>query len=177
METDEQVISAVNAGDGEAFAALYLRYRDWVYGLAMRLTGNAAQAADVVQETFLYLLKKFPGFELRCSLKTFLYPVVRHIAVTIARQGRRAVSDEELMRETPAREAADAGGLQAELAAVMAGLAAEQRQVVLMRFVDDMSLAEIAEALDLPVNTVKSKLYRGLEALREDSRTRRYFLE
>ncbi|MBE0537827.1 MAG: sigma-70 family RNA polymerase sigma factor [Phycisphaerae bacterium] len=177
METDEKLIAAANAGDSEAFEALYLRYRDWVYALAMRFTGNGAQAADAVQETFLYLLKKFPGFELRCGMKSFLYPAVRHISITITRQGRRTSSDEALLAELPAPDAAEMGGSQAELAAVLETLAAEQRQVVLMRFVDDMPLADIAEALDLSLNTVKSRLYRALEALRSDSRTRRYFLD
>ena len=177
METDEELISAINAGDGEAFGALYLRYRDWVHTLAMRFTGNAAQAADVVQETFLYLLRKFPSFELRCSLKTFLYPAVRHIAAAIARQGRKAIAADDILSELPAPQSASDPADRGQLAAVMAGLAPEQRQVVLMRFVDDMTLAEIALALKLPVNTVKSRLYRGLEVLRDDPRTRRYFLE
>ncbi len=175
METDQKLIAAANSGDSQAFEMLYLRYRDWVYALAMRFTGNAAQTADVVQETFLYLLKKFPGFELRTSMKSFLYPAVRHIAVTIARQSRRTMSDEELLRQAPARQP-DVAADHEDLAAALAGLPPDQHQVVLMRFVDDMSLAESAAALDLPLNTIKARLYRALQALRDDPRTRRYFL-
>ena len=63
------------------------------------------------------------------------------------------------------------------LAAVLAGLNEAQREIVLMRFVDGMSLKEIAGALDVPLGTVKSRLHHALQALRNDRRTRDYFLE
>ena len=77
---DHQLIDAVNAGDPAAFDALYLRHRDWVASLAYRLTSDREAALDVMQETFLCLLRKFPGFRLTAKLRTFLYPVVRHLA-------------------------------------------------------------------------------------------------
>ena len=64
-----------------------------------------------------------------------------------------------------------------ELAAVLAILPEEQREVLLMRFVDDMSLQEIAVALDIPIGTVKSRLHNSLHTLRNDHRTQDYFLE
>ena len=67
--------------------------------------------------------------------------------------------------------------VRSELAAVLAVLPESQREVLLMRFVDDMSLQEIAAALNVPVGTVKSRLYHGLQTLRGDRRTRDYFFE
>ena len=67
------------------------------------------------------------------------------------------------------------GASRAELAAALGALTAEHREVVLMRFVDDMSLDEIAGALAIPPGTVKSRLHRALETLRNDPRTREYF--
>ena len=64
-----------------------------------------------------------------------------------------------------------------ELAAVLNILSVEQREVLLMRFVDDMDLKEIAAALNIPIGTIKSRLHRALETLRQDGRTRNYFLE
>jgi len=63
------------------------------------------------------------------------------------------------------------------LAAVLRILPDQQREILLMRFVDDMSLQEIAAALNIPVGTVKTRLYRALRELRDDRRTRDYFLE
>jgi RNA polymerase sigma-70 factor (ECF subfamily) len=74
--TDLELIAAANAGDAEAFERLYFRYRDWVVNLAFRFTADREMALDILQETFLYLLKKFPGFVLTCQMKSFLYPVV-----------------------------------------------------------------------------------------------------
>ena len=64
-----------------------------------------------------------------------------------------------------------------ELAAVLTSLPDEPREILLMRFVDDMSLADIATVLDIPVGTIKTKLYRALRLLHDDRRTRDYFLE
>lgn len=177
MQSDQELIDSVNKGDAEAFEALYYRYRDWVYRLAWRFTGSRDQALDVLQETFFYLLKKFPGFKLSCSMTTFLYPVVKHVALAIRRKASRTVSEDDALVEMPAPAATDGRVSRLELAAVLSGLAEEQREIVLMRFVDDMTLEELADALNIPVSTVKSRLYRGLEALRHDARTKDYFLK
>ena len=173
--TDEELVEAANRGDVAAFEALYYRYRDWVVRLAQRLTGSRHDALDVLQETFAYLLGKFPGFRLRARMTTFLYPVVKHLAVNVRRREGRYVSDEELWGTLQAPD--EPRTSRAELAEIMRALPEAQTEVVLMRFVDDMGLAEIAEALAIPLGTVKSRLHNALRSLRDDPRTREYFLE
>jgi len=90
--TDHELIEAANRGDAAAFDQLYLRYRDWVIALAIRLTGDRDIALDVAQDTFLYILNKFPGFQLTARFKTFLYPVVKHLSLTAREKSRRFVS-------------------------------------------------------------------------------------
>lgn len=175
MKSDEELIALVNDGDVDAFEALYYRYRDWVYRLAWRFTRNHADALDVVQDTFAYLLRKFPGFELTASMTTFLYPVVKHTSFAVRRKSRRFSSDDETLSEIAAPAAAETS--RAELAAVLGVLSDEQREVLLMKYVDDMSLKEIAAALNIPIGTVKSRLHQTLQRLRDDRRTRDYFLE
>ncbi len=177
MKSDQELIELANKGDPEAFEALYRRYRDWVYRLAWRFTGNRADALDVLQKTFTYLLGKFPGFELTASMTTFLYPVVRHISFRIRSKSSRFTSEEQIFDELAAPESEESEHYRSELAAVLAVLPDEQREVLLMRFVDDMSLQQIAAALDVPIGTVKSRLHNALRALRDDRRTRDYFLE
>lgn len=177
MESDEELIELANEGDAGAFEALYYRYRDWVHRLAWRFTGNEDQALDVVQETFTYLLKKFPGFELKASMTTFLYPVVKHLCISLRRKGARHISGEEILSELAAPAGEETVQGRSELAAVVSVLPDEQREVLLMRFVDGMTLEEVAAALNIPASTVKSRLYRALETLRRDRRTRDYFLE
>ena len=86
MESDQELIELANRGDSDAFEILYHRYRDWVYRLACRFTGNGQDALDVLQETFAYLLGKFPGFELTAAMTTFLYPVVKHLSFAVRRK-------------------------------------------------------------------------------------------
>src|SRR5258708_32692937 len=87
--TDLQLIAAINGSDSRAFEALYLRYRDWVVALAYRFTGDNDLALDVLQETFLYFLKKFPGFVLTAQFKTFLYPAVKNLSIAARRKAER----------------------------------------------------------------------------------------
>jgi RNA polymerase sigma-70 factor, ECF subfamily len=174
--TDLQLIAAINSGDSEAFEALYLRYRDWVTALAFRFTQDNDLALDVLQETFLYFLKKFPGFVLTAQLKTFLYPVIKNLSIAARRKTQRHQSTEtELpaLEHAPAVERApsDSG----KLTVALASLPAEQREVLLLRFVDGLSLNEIAEAMEIPLGTVKSRLHNALASLRADPRTKSFF--
>jgi len=171
------LIESANKGDAEAFEALYHRYRDWVYRLAWRFTGNRDDALDVLQETFAYLLGKFPGFELTAAMTTFLYPVVRNLSVNARKRTGRFASDAEVLDDLAAPQQDEYRNSLTELAAVLAVLPDTQREVVLMRFVDAMNLAEIAAALAIPLGTVKSRLHNALNALRADRRTRDYFGE
>ncbi len=170
---DEELIGRMNESDAEAFEALYRRYRDWVHRLAWRFTRNQEDALDVLQETFIYLLKKSPDLRLTASMTTFLYPVVKHLSLNTRRR-RPAGTDEESLTAIP--DPTVAGTSRAELAAALGTLPEEHREVVLMRFVDDMSIEEIAGALGIPSGTVKSRLHRALETLRNDPRTQEYFL-
>lgn len=174
--SDLELVAAINGGDADAFEFLYLRYRDWVTGLAYRFTGDSDAALDVLQETFLYFLKKFPGFRLTANLKTFLYPAVRNLSIAARRKTARFQSSEpELaqIEQTPSPEVS--GAPKSELEAVLSLLPEEQREVLLLRFVDNLKLSEIAEAAAVPLGTVKSRLHNALNALREDPRTKLFF--
>src|SRR2546430_4596064 len=85
----------MNAGDADAFASLYLRYRDRVARLAYRFTHHHDDALDVTQETFAYLLRKFPGFILAANLMTFFYPAVKNLSLTARKKRRRSSGGEE----------------------------------------------------------------------------------
>lgn len=174
--SDTQLIAALNAGEAEAFEVLYFRHRDWVVNLAHRFTGSEDLALDVMQETFLYFVRKFPGFRLTANLKTFLYPAVKNLAIAARRKAARVQSTEaeqQVIEQTPAPESlAIANG---DLAVALANLSPEHREVLMLRFVDDLPLAEIAEAAEVPLGTVKSRLHNALEALRQDKRAREFF--
>ena len=170
---DAELVAAINAGSHAAFETLYRRHRDWTVSLALRFTGDEALALDVMQETFLYLLRKFPGFELRAALRTVLYPAVRNLSIAARRKAGRCQAgdaENEILVNSPAPEVGLASD--SDLAAVLANLPLPQREVLLLRFVDGFSLEEVADALEIPLGTVKSRLHNALKSLREDPRTR-----
>lgn len=173
--SDEALIAALNGGDASAFDPLYYRYRDWVARLAFRFTGTDADALDVLQETFAYLFRKFPGFVLTARMTTFLYPVVKNLSIAARRKRERHISNEAGSDPIAAPSRPELAQSREELSAVVAALPEGQREVLLMRFVDDMSLAEIGAALRIPEGTVKSRLHNALGTLRNDPRARNYF--
>jgi RNA polymerase sigma-70 factor (ECF subfamily) len=158
--TDAELARAWRDGDASAFDAFYGRYHAWVTALAFRLTKNREDALDVLQDTFAYLYRKRRDFELRSQMKTFLYPVVKHLAISRAQLARRQAPLDP--RHDPA---APTPGTD-EVAALLSGLSDVQQEVVLMRFVDGLDLQAIADALEVPLGTVKSRLHSALELLR-----------
>jgi RNA polymerase sigma-70 factor (ECF subfamily) len=177
MKSDQELIEAINKGQLDAFEVLYYRYRDWIYSLAWRFTGSQNDALDVLQETYLYFLGKFPGFKLTASITTFFYPAVKHISLNIKHKQSKFTSPDGISQEIIDSKEQAADGNSGELAVVLKILPEELREVLLMKYVDEMSQEEIAQALNTPLGTVKSRLHRALQTLRQDARTRSYFLE
>lgn len=179
---DLTLIACLNRGGDDApdaFEHLYLRHKDWVANLAFRFTGSRDLAMDVTQEVFIYLLRKFPGFVLTAKLTTFLYPAVKNLAIAHRKKAARFASNDDALIGISASnlddEAAEAGRRKAELAEVMAVLSEGHREVLLLRFVDGFSLQEVADALDIALGTVKSRLHNALATLRQDPRALHYF--
>lgn len=169
--TDLQLVEALNRGEASAFDALYFRHRDWVTRLALRLTGHHDDALDVLQETFAYLARKFPGFALTATLTTFLYPAVNNFSIAARRKRRRAVNDnQEVLAFIPEKSESDSAHTD-DLPQTLSALSESHREILLMRFVDDMTQPEIAAALDVPLGTVKSRLHHALHAIKQSTET------
>jgi RNA polymerase sigma-70 factor (ECF subfamily) len=172
--SDRQLIAAANAGDEGAFEALYDRYRDWVISLALRFTDDRELALDVMQEVFVYLARRFPGFELTAQLKTFLYPAVRHTALAMKRKHHRLPTSSGASASACVFASPPPDDL-APLADAMRSLSPAQREIIILRFADGLSVEEIARAVEIPLGTVKSRLHHALRALRADDELKNYF--
>lgn len=174
--SDRELVELCNRGDRDeavqAFETLYRRHRDYVTRVALRFGADRDAAVDVLQETFLYLLKKFPptgeGLVLTAQLRSLLYPVAKNLTLSSLRQRARLDDSEEFDPDRlPAPTGADpAERDRARLSAAMGRLPAERREVLLLRFVDDMSLQDIADTLSIPLGTVKSRLHLAVRELR-----------
>ncbi len=173
---DAELIERFNGGDDDAFRVLYERYRDWVYQLAWRLTGAREEALDVVAEVFTYLAAKRGALYLSGRMTTLLYPVTRHEAIR-ANKRRRRIGKLGLVEIQRSRE--EDGGPRdlAALAEAMDSLTEDHREIILLRFVHEMDLADIAGSLELPVGTVKSRLHHAIRRLREHPAAGGYFQE
>jgi RNA polymerase sigma-70 factor (ECF subfamily) len=177
--SDTELVAVCNAGGAPdaaaAFAALYRRHRDFVLRVARRFTRDRELALDALQDTFIYLLRKFPpegsGLTLTARLPTLLYPVAKNCAISALRRADRRIDADVSPDDLPAEPAAE--GL--PLDAALGELSSERREVVTLRFVDDLSLEEIAAALAIPLGTVKSRLHLAIKQLRDDPRIKDLF--
>ena len=164
LDRDRELIERANRGAADALEQLYLRHRDWVIAVAYRFCGDPEEALDVMQDAFAYLFGKFPGFTLSAQLTTFLYPVVKHLCVDRIRKRRPTVDVNELADSLPAPPAPSPTNIHH----LLDSLPPKAREVLLLRFVDDLSLEQIAGALDIPLGTVKSRLHHAIAALRHE---------
>lgn len=167
-ERERDLVARANRGDGSALEALYSDHRDWVTALGYRFTGSRDDALDVLQETFLYVFSKFPGFELTSSMRSFLYPVVKHKSISVLRRRKKLVDLQAFREGRPQDDLvwhpAEPGGV--GLNRLVAALPDGHREVVWLRFGLDFRLEEIARALEIPLGTVKSRLHNALKLLR-----------
>lgn len=167
--SDELLIERAGKGDEGAFEALYLRHRGYVLSLAARFGLPADDAQDVLQEVFMKVLGLLPGLTLTAKFTTFLYPVVKHLCIRRRRRDSRLVlfpdpsSMSDLFPVVPGGEPD-----LASVAHTIAGLPDHHREVLVLRFVDEFSLEEIAQALLIPLGTVKSRLHNALNSLRRE---------
>ena len=175
--SDAELVEICNSGARqdavEAFGLLYRRHRDYVTRVALRFCSDRDIAADALQETFLYLLRKFPptgeGLVLTAQLRSLLYPVARNVTLTAVRRRGRTEQAADL---DPDRlpDPATVDPVHENLGQAMASLSPRHREVLLLRFVDGMQLNEIAEALEIPPGTVKSRLHFAVRALKRKLR-------
>lgn len=180
--TDAELVTRINQGEAEAFAALYERHRDWCLGVARRFVRDPERAVDITQETFLHWLRRFPPhappFTLTAQARTYLYTVVRSIALTQRRRETTAQSHAlplAAARNPTTTQSVDDTGT--TLRAVLDRLSEAHREILILRYVDELALNEIALAMDLPLGTVKSRLHHAIQALRDDPTARAIFFK
>jgi RNA polymerase sigma-70 factor, ECF subfamily len=170
-------------GADAEFTQAALSHIDSLYGTALRLTRRAADAEDLVQDTFLKAFRSAHQFEPGTNLKAWLFTILHNTFRNIRRHdGRSPVDvDSEAVERAPNVGPADESPeqilsrrtLDADLQAALDALPEAFRQAVWLRDVEELSYAEMAKVLDVPMGTVMSRISRGRRALSEGLRTRR----
>lgn len=157
----------VGQRDRDAFARLYALTRGAVYALALSLLRDSQEAQDVSQDTFVKVWESAPGYQSQGSPMAWLLTIARNLARSRLRQGGRQVElDEEEWNALPASLPAVTSEDRVVLQEALAGLGAEERQIVLLHAVTGLKHREIALLLELPLSTVLSKYHRGLKKLK-----------
>jgi RNA polymerase sigma-70 factor (ECF subfamily) len=169
--------SAPEPRDDDAFAAEALSYIDSLYGTAMRLTRRAADAEDLVQDTYLKAFRSAAQFEPGTNLKAWLFTILHNTFRNMRRHdGRNPIAvDSEAVeqaagdsaREFSPEQLLTRASLDQDLQAALDALPDTFRQAVWLRDVEELTYAEIAKVLDVPIGTVMSRISRGRRALFE----------
>lgn len=162
--SDRDLVRRARRGDREAAAALFRRYWRDAWRAAFAITGRRSLADDVAADGFERAFAALGRFDDRRPFGPWLHRIVANRALDLLRAERR-ISDEKLP-DLPDLAPTHGSGDRGLLAAV-AGLSVERRVVVVLRYGVGMTPAQIADALDLPVGTVNSRLARSLDQLRE----------
>lgn len=172
-DADEALAWRARAGDRQAFTSLVRRHQERVFGFLLRLLGRRDEAMDLTQDAFLKAWGALPGWQPEARFTTWLFQIARNSALDLLRRRQRVEfvpfdsgsSDEEMPDPAPPPEEQFSGrqrlGL---LERVLGALPVEQREILLLRELEDMSYADIADTLGINEGTVKSRLARARAA-------------
>jgi RNA polymerase sigma-70 factor (ECF subfamily) len=176
---DSDLVAAAQGGDRQALEALLARHQGRVYRFGRRMCGDEEDAADVLQETLLAAARGLPEFRGASSVSTWLFTIARSFCIKRRRTSKFAPATVESLDQDPARggavadpgrspeELASGRQLQEALDAAIGALEPIYREVLVLRDVEGLPAAEVAEALGLSVEAVKSRLHRARMAVRQ----------
>jgi RNA polymerase sigma-70 factor (ECF subfamily) len=177
--TDEELVARSMGGDLDSFNQLVLRWERPIYALAYRVIGREEDARDVAQETFLRAFRALAGFKGQAKFSSWLYRITLNLCRDWIRRERRApvaqapegVDLIELAGAAEPTESVEDLVSRRELgravARAMAMLPEEQRTAIVLKEYHGLTFQEIADLLDCPLSTVKTRLYQGLSVLRK----------
>jgi RNA polymerase sigma-70 factor (ECF subfamily) len=177
--TDKELVKRVQKGDKGAFDLLVLKYEHKIVNLVMRYVRDPEQALDITQEAFIKAYRALPRFRGDSAFYTWLYRIAVNTAKNYLAAQRRRPTDIELdmqdpdqyglhakLKETDTPEAvALSHELQETLEQAIDALPDDLRTAIILRELDGMSYEEIAETMDCPVGTVRSRIFRARDAI------------
>jgi RNA polymerase sigma-70 factor (ECF subfamily) len=177
--TDEELVASATAGDIDSFNQLVTRWERPIYALAYRTLGREEDARDVVQEAFLRAYRGLRGFKGQAKFSSWLYRITLNLCRDWIRRERRAplvavpegVDPVDLADSRPApvdsvEDLVSRREMSRAVARAMAELPEEQRAAILLKEYHGLTFQEIADMLNCPLSTVKTRLYQGLSVLR-----------
>ena len=176
--TLDSELTRVRSGDVEAVSALVERYQHRLYRYLLRMVRQPATAEDLFQQTWVRVMERIGSYNPQHSFEGWLFALAHNLAIDFLRRYRPESLDEPLPSGDSRIEMIEGSGPGAlehlmereragQLATCVADLPAVFREVITLRFEEEMQLDEIATVLSLPLGTVKTRLHRALKRLRE----------
>ncbi len=175
--SDKELVEKAKKGDVSAFEQLLFRYEKQIFCYILRFINQKENAEDVTQETFIKLYRSLKTFDPEYKFRTWLYTIATHTAYDWLRKGKKMqelfiIDDPDNQFETSSDETAYKE-LEMKENKEMVDKAIDKikpkyKAIVVLFYRDDLSYEEISQVLDLPINTVKTHLYRAKKALSEE---------
>jgi RNA polymerase sigma-70 factor (ECF subfamily) len=171
VDSDEALMERVQRDDEDAFEALFHRYRARLYGFLLRRVGDAA-ADDLFQETWLRVVRSRERFDPRRRFSTWLFQIANNLArdrgrrLVVRSKARGELVDQARRAEPIPHRVAEPVEDRIDVAKRIEALPDRQREVLLLRYYQQMSEREIAEVVGIPQGTVKSRLHNAIRTLR-----------
>ena len=177
---DEALAAAANSGDGAALEALLARHVDRVHAICRRITGHPEDALDATQEALIAVTRGLHRYDGRSLFTTWLYRVATNAALDELRRRKRRPEPAEVDDDragppasggpTPTSPVESVVAARLDVDAALAGLSPEFRAAVVLRDLCDLDYSEIADLLDVPIGTVRSRIARGRAAIADHLR-------
>lgn len=163
MISDEALMLDFQGGSREAFEELFARYRGPLFGFFRRRLETAERAEDLAQETFLAIIRAVSRYQPRAQVRTYVYG----IALKLLAAERRKHREETLPDSFPEPLLIETPDVALSVRQALGKLDSSEREILMLREYEQLSYVEIAELLRLPVNTVRSRLFRARVALKD----------
>lgn len=169
MVVDAELIRVAQSGDREALVTLLREIESHVYRTAYYILGNEQDAMDAAQEALIRIYTKINSYEEKALFKTWVQRIVTNICIDKFRRKKPTVSIEEhdmtFSNDQNVEEEIVLADISKDIREAIDQLPEHHRAVVILRYMEDFSYKEIADSLDLPLNTVKSYLFRARQQL------------
>lgn len=166
---DAVLLARVLSGDRDAFNQIMRNHEDRVFSVCLRIMGEREQALDATQETFLTAFRKAAQFKGNSALGTWIYRIAVNTCYDQLRKQKRRRTDPLADYHEPvdyaAEDAVEAAGLRPEIEQALAAIPEDFRAAVILCDIEGLSLPDVAQVLDVPVGTVKSRVFRGRRLL------------
>ncbi len=167
--TDSELLAAVGLGEMRALGALFERHNEWVHSLCYRMTGDASASDDLVQESFLRVMRYSSSFAGRAAFTTWMYRLVRNLCYDHMKAESRAQARAERAASAPIDEGSEHEEIDSRLEMLRKAvyrLAPERREVIVLSRYEGLSYAEIAERCEVTVGAIRVRAHRAMRELR-----------